>query len=123
MTQLETKRFTMTMKYVATVLAVVAVLLLGTATAHARKPLDVDCDLLAATNDAVDAFLDANGIQFRNVGDLFSSAIQDDAVFQQLSDLILLFSGGAISFESATQLISTNASCGLLRDLNDNVRD
>ncbi len=113
----------MTVKYVTTAMAVIAVVLLGTSTAHARKPLDVDCDLLAATNEAVNVFLDSEGIQFNSVGDLFSSAILDDAVFQQLSDLILFFSGGAIDFESATQAISTNGSCGLLRDLVNDVND
>ncbi len=113
----------MTIKYVTTALAVIAVLLLGTSTAHARKPLDVDCDLLAATNDAVNIFLDGEGLQFDSVGDLFSSAILDDAVFQQLSDLILFFSGGAIEFESASQAISTNAQCGLLDDLIGQVGD
>ena len=107
----------MTIKCVTTTLAVIAVLLLGTSTAHARKPLDVDCDVLAATNDAVNDFLDGEGIQFDSVGDLFSSAILDDAVFQQLSDLILFFSGGAIDFTSASQAITTNAQCGLLNDL------
>ncbi len=113
----------MTIKYVTTALAVIAVLLLGTSTAHARKPLDVDCDLLAATNDAVNIFLDGEGIQFDSVGDLFSSAIQDNAVFEILRDLILFFSGGAINFDSATQAISTNARCGLLQDLIDDVND
>jgi hypothetical protein len=113
----------MTIKHVSAALAVIAVLLLGTSTAHARKPLDVDCDLLEATNDAVNVFLDGQGVQFDSVGDLFSSAILDDAVFQQLSDLILFFSGGEIDFESATQAISTNGQCGLLRDLVNDVND
>ena len=38
--------------------------------------------------DAVDDFLDNEGIQFNNLGDLVSSAIQDEAVFDQLSALI-----------------------------------
>jgi len=113
----------MTIKYVTTGLAVIAVLVLGTSTAHARKPLDVDCDLLAATNDAVNVFLDGEGIQFDNVGDLFSSAIQDNAVFEILRDLILFFSGGEINFDSATQAISTNAQCGLLQELINDVND
>ena len=92
-------------------------------TADACRPLDVDCDLLAATNDAVNVFLDGEGIQFDSTGDLFSSAILDDAVFQILHDLVLFFSGGAIDFESPTQAISSNAKCGLLRDLIDDVND
>ena len=48
-------------------------------TAYA-KPLDVDCDLLEATNDAVDEFLDSQGIEFDNLGDLISSAIQDSSI-------------------------------------------
>ncbi len=103
--------------------AVTAGLLISVSTAHAGRPLDVDCDLLAATNDAVNDFLDAEGIQFDNLGDLLASAILDDAVFDQLSALILFFSGGAIDFQSATQAISTNARCGLIPQLVDNVND
>ena len=113
----------MTIRYVATSLAVTVGLLLGASTAHAARPLDVDCDLLADTNDAVNVFLDGEGIQFDSVGDLFSSAILDDAVFAILHDLILFFSGGEIDFQSATQAISSNAKCGLLQDLIDNVND
>ena len=110
-------------RYLLTALAVTAGLLFSVSTAHAGKPLDVDCDLLAATNDAVNDFLDANGIQFDNLGDLLSSAILDDAVFDQLSALILFFSGGEIVFDSASQAVSTNARCGLIRQLLDNIRD
>ena len=113
----------MTIRYVATTLAVTVGLLLGASTAQAKRPLDVDCDVLAATNDAVNVFLDQEGIQFDSVGDLFSSAILDDAVFAILHDLILFFSGGEIDFQSATEAISTNAKCGLLEDLIDNVND
>ncbi len=91
--------------------------------AHAAKPLDVDCDLLEATNDAVNDFLDGEGIQFDNLGDLVSSAIRDEDLFGQLGDLILLFSGGAIDFGSASQAVSTNAKCGLTPQLIDNIRD
>ncbi len=113
----------MTIKSVTTALAVIAVLLLGTSTAHARRPLDVDCDTLAAVNDAVNTILDDANVEFNSVGDLFSSAILDDAVFELLHDLILLFSGGAIDFDSASQAITTNAQCGLLPGLIDNVND
>ncbi len=113
----------MTMKCVATSLALIACLLLGASTAQAGRPLDVDCDLLEATNDAVNDFLDGEGIQFNNLGDLVSSAIVDDAVFEQLSALILFFSGGEIEFESASQAISTNARCGLIPQLIGNVND
>ncbi len=106
-----------------TVLAVTAALLVGVSTAHAKKPLDVDCDLLADTNDAVNVFLDGEGIQFDSVGDLFSSAIQDNAVFELLRDLILFFSGATIDFDSASQAITTNGKCGLLPGLIDNVND
>ncbi len=91
--------------------------------AHAAKPLNVDCDLLEATNDAVNDFLDSQGVQFDNLGDLVSSAIQDEEVFDQLSALILLFSGGEIEFTSASQAVSTNAKCGLIPQLIDNIRD
>ena len=110
-------------RYLFTILTVMAGLLLSSATAYANKPLDVDCDLLAATNDALNDFLDGEGIQFNNLGDLVSAAIQDETVFDQLSALILLFSGGEIEFMSASQAVSTNAKCGLIPQLIDNIRD
>ena len=113
----------MTIKFSAICLAVSAALLIGASTAYAKKPLNVDCDLLAATNDAVNDFLDANGVQFDNLGDLVSSSIQDDDLFDQLSALILLFSGGQIEFDSASQAVSTNAKCGLIPQLIRNIRD
>jgi hypothetical protein len=112
-----------TVKYITTALAVTVGLLIGVSTAHAERPLDVDCDLLAATNDAVNDFLDAEGIQFNNLGDLMSSAILDEEVFDQLSALILLFSGGEIEFTSASQAAATNSRCGLIPQLIDNIRD
>jgi len=110
-------------RYLLTTLAVTAGLLLSVSTANAKKPLDVDCDLLEATNDAVNDFLDIEGVQFNNLGDLISSSIQDEDVFDQLSALILLFSGGEIDFTSASQAVSTNAKCGLIPQLIDNIRD
>lgn len=106
-----------------TVLAVTTGLLFTVSTATAKKPLDVDCDLLEATNEALNDFLDTEGVQFNNLGDLISSAIQDEEVFDQLSALILLFSGGEIDFTSASQAVSTNAKCGLIPQLIDNIRD
>ena len=117
------ERCEMRTRYLLTTLAVTAGLLLSVPTAYAKKPLDVDCDLLEATNDAVNDFLDSEGIQFNNLGDLVSSSIQDEALFDQLSALILLFSGGEIEFTSASQAVSTNAKCGLIPQLIDNIRD
>ena len=113
----------MRIKYFISALAVTAGLLVMGSTAHADKPLAVDCDLLAATNEDVNAFLDGAGVQFRNLGQLVSAAILDDAVFQTLHDLILFFSGGAIDFESASQALTTNAKCGLIGQLLENIRD
>ena len=114
----------MTIKSLATALAVTAGLLFSVSTAHAARPLDVDCDLLAATNDDVNVFLDTmTNIQFDNLGDLVSSAILDDDIFNDLNALITFFSGGAISFDSASQAVSTNAKCGLIPQLIGNVRD
>jgi hypothetical protein len=110
-------------RYLFTTLAVTVALLFSVSTAYGKKPLGVDCDLLEATNDAVNDFLDGQGIQFKNLGDLVSSAIQDEDVFDQLSALILLFSGGEIEFTSASQAVSTNAKCGLIPQLIDNIRD
>ena len=110
-------------RYLLTALAVTAGLLFSVSTASANRPLDVDCDLLEATNEAVNDFLDAEGIQFDNLGDLVASAILDDAVFDQLSALVLLFSGGEIEFVSASQAVSTNAKCGLTPQLIDLIRD
>ncbi len=113
----------MTIKHLTTALAVMAGLLLSAPTAQAGRPLNVDCDVLAATNDAVNTFLDEAGVEFNSVGDLFSSAIVDDGVFEMLRDLILAFSVGEIEFQSASQAISTNAKCGLLPGLIDQVND
>ena len=46
-----------------------------------------------------------------------STALQDDATFDQLSALILFFSDGTIEFESTSQMVGTNAMCGLLPQL------
>ena len=92
-------------------------------TVFAAQALDVDCDLLEATNDAVNVFLDGEGTQFDNLGDLVSSAILDDDVFDVLNALITFFSGGAISFDSASQAIGTTAKCGLIPQLRRNVDD
>ena len=113
----------MTIKYLATALAVTVGLLVTVSTAHARRPLDVDCDVLESAVICADAILDANNVAFNSVGDLFSSAILDDAVFEQLNSLILFCSGGAIDFDSASQAISTVASCGLMPLLNDEIDD
>ena len=113
----------MTIKCIATAIAVTAGLLICVSTAHAARPLDVDCDLLAATNDAVNDFLDEQGVQFNNPGHLISTTVLDDSVFEQLRDLILLFSGGEIEFESASQAVATNGRCGLIPQLIDNIRD
>jgi hypothetical protein len=111
------------MKYLATIVGVAALLLINPLSADAAMPLDVDCDLLEATNDAVDDFLDAEGVQFDNLGDLVASSILDEEVFDQLSALILFFSGGEIEFTSASQAVSTNAKCGLIPQLINNIRD
>ena len=113
----------MTIKSLAAALAVTVGLLFSVSTAQAKKPLDVDCDLFASTIVAVDAFLTTINVDFDSIGDLFSSAILDDAVFQQLQSLILFFSGGALDFDSASQTISTVAKCGLMPLLNDEVND
>ena len=114
----------MTIKHFTTALAVTAGLLISVSTAHAAQPLDVDCDLLADTNDDVNVFLDTmTNIQFDNLGDLVSSAILDDDIFNDLNALITFFSGGAISFDSASQAVSTNARCGLIPQLIGNVND
>ncbi len=113
----------MTIKGLTTVLVMTVALLIGVSSAHAARPLDVDCDLLAATNDAVNDFLDGQGIQFDNLGDLISSAILDEAVFDQLNALFTLFSGGQITFGSASQAVSTNAWCGTIPRVIGNIRD
>ncbi len=113
----------MTIKCLVAALAVTAGLLFSVSTADAKRPLDVDCDVLASAIICADPILDANNVAFDGVGDLFSSAILDDAVFAQLSSLILFCSDGEIDFDSASQAISTVASCGLLPLLNDEIDD
>ncbi len=79
-------------------MAATAAFIIGAPSANASKPLDVDCDLLAATNDAVNDILDGAGTQFANVGELISDATLDEGVFNALSALILLASGGRNRF-------------------------
>ena len=112
----------MRIRYLVTALAVTVGLLFSVSTAHATQPLDVDCDVLESAVICADAILDANNVAFNSVGDLFSSAILDDAVFAQLNSLIL-FCSDAIDFDSASQGISTVASCGLMRLINDEIDD
>ena len=113
----------MTIKFLTTALAVTVGLLVMGSTARADRPLDVDCDVLAATNECVNAILDGAGVEFQNLGQLVSAAILDDAVFDTLDALILLCSGGAIDFESASQAVTTNAACGLIPQVIGNIRD
>ena len=113
----------MTTRCLTTALAAIAGFLISVSDAHAAKPLDVDCELLAATNECVDDILDGEGVQFQNLGQLVSSAILDDAVFDTLDALILLCSGGTIDFESASQAVTTNAKCGLIPQVIENIRD
>ncbi len=113
----------MTIKSLAISLFVTVGLLFTVSTAHAGRPLDVDCDVLESAVICADAILDANMVAFDSIGDPFSSAILDDAVFAQLNSLILFCSGGAIDFDSASQAISTVASCGLMPLLNGEIGD
>ena len=113
----------MTIKFLTTALALTAGLLVMGSTVHAGRPLDVDCEALAATNECVNAILDEQGVQFQNLGELVSAAILDEAVFEQLDALILLCSGGTIDFESASQAVATNAKCGLIGQLLENIAD
>ena len=104
---------------------VMSVVLVPTA-AHADKPLDVDCDVLAATLVAVDAFLEAlpvSPIDADSLGELLSTLQQDPALFAAVNGLIVAFSGGTLSFDAPTELLSTTAKCGLIPLLNDLVSD
>jgi hypothetical protein len=113
----------MTIKILTTALAMTAGLVVLGSTALAGPPLDVDCEALATTNECVNATLDEQGVQFQNLGDLVSSAILDEEVFDALDALILLCSGGAIDFESASQAVTTNAKCGLIPQVVGDIRD
>ena len=90
----------MGIRYLLATLAATAGVLISVSSTNAAMPLDVDCDLLEATNDSVNDFLDSEGVQFDNLGDLIASAIRDEEIFDQLSALILFFSGGEIDFTS-----------------------
>lgn len=105
----------MTKRVLAVATAAVMLLTLLPTAASAKKPLDVDCTVLAAAMMAVDGALDAGGeVQFDSVGDLNSSVKKDPELFALLAGGILGASGGAIDFTDAKQVIPTIASCGLL---------
>ena len=113
-----------TKKYVALAAVVTLCQFAGGQSAYAKKPLDVDCDVLDATNTAVNDFLDAgSGLDYTNLGSLLVAAMDDPALFGNLSGLIWAFSGGQIQFTSASQLLTTNAKCGLVPSLLDDIRD
>ena len=63
------------MRRTALFVSVGAIVMLLASGAMAKKPLDVDCDVLASANVCADAILDANNVQFDNLGDLVSVAI------------------------------------------------
>ncbi len=107
------------------VVLVGAVMLLPTA-AHADEPLDVDCDVLAATLVAVDAFLTAlpvSPIDVDSLGEFVSTLKKDPALFAAVNGLVVAFSGGTISFDAISQGVSTTAKCGLIPLLNELVKD
>jgi len=105
------------------VLIVGLALLIAMPSAHAMKPLDVDCDVLEYTIVEVDYFLDSEGLQFKSVGELFSAAIGDPLIFATLDGLILFYSNGTIDFESAAQAIATISKCGLMPMVIEEVAD
>lgn len=116
------------MKKVITITTVVLIvglaLLIAMPSAHAMKPLDVDCYVLEATIIEVDNYLDnVANIQYKSVGELFSAAIIDPVTFTALDGLILLYSDGTINFESAAQAIATISKCGLMPLLIEEVAD
>src|SRR5262245_11345434 len=113
----------MTIKILTTALAITAGLLVMGSTARDDQPLAGACEGLAATNECVNTMLDEQGVQFRNLGDLVSSAILDPGVFDALDALVLLCSGGTIDFGSASQAVTTNAKCGLIPQVIGNIRD
>ena len=118
---------TMRSRFVGLVLAgvVMFVGLVPTA-AHAEKPLDVDCDVLAATLVAVDAFLEAlpvSPIKADSLGELLATFNGDPGLFAAFNGLIVAFSGGTISFDSRSQMLSTIGKCGLVPLLNELVTD
>ena len=106
-----------------TALVIALGLLVSVPPANAKKPQNAECDLLAGTNDDLNGFLDAEGVQFNNLGALVSSAILDDKLFDDLNALYMVFSGGEIEFYSASQVVATNAKCGLIPQFIGHIRD
>lgn len=113
-------------KLIGLVMGVALLVGLVPAAAQADKPLDVDCDVLAATHVAVDAFLDAlpvSPIEADNLGEFLSTLEGDAGLFAAVNGLIVAFSGGTISFDSPIQMWNTTAKCGLMSLLNELVQD
>ncbi|MDH3471561.1 MAG: hypothetical protein OEM94_09625 [Acidimicrobiia bacterium] len=107
------------MKRLLLIVLVVALMMLGLmpAGAQAKKPLDVDCDLLATTitnvSDDTGLFADVS------VGQLLHAAKKDPVVFPLLNGLLFAYSGEVISFDSVSQGVTTIAKCGLVKHLID----
>ena len=113
-------------RLIGVVVGVVILVTLVPTVAQAEAPLDVDCDVLAATLVAVDAFLEAlpvPPIDTDSLGEFLSTLKKDPALFAAVNGLIVAFSGGTISFDSPSQMLSTTAKCGFVPLLNELVTD
>lgn len=105
----------MTIKRLTTVLAMTAALMFGVSTAHAKKPLDVDCNVLEQTLIVVDAGLPADS--FDSLGDLVSQAKKNEPLFDMLRGAIFVISDSLfmspILFTDPKEVVPTIAKCGL----------
>ena len=93
--------------------------------ASATKPLDVDCGELWAINDAADDFLDTvAGLQVTDRWGGVASIHDFSDTNAFFAFIAVTFVGIApISFDSASEFVSTNARCGLVKPIIDNLRD
>ena len=92
-------------------------LIFGASMANAAAPLDVDCNVLGATLEAVDSGLGDAGVDFDNLGDLVSQAKKDEDLFELLRGAIFMISRdyfmNPILFTDPKEVVPTVAKCGL----------
>lgn len=93
--------------------AFLAVGLIGLApsTAEAGSPQEIDCAVLENALVIIDG---SGSFEFNNLGDLISTAVTDEAVFDSLRNAIFALSGGTILFSEPSDALKGIARCKLM---------
>lgn len=103
-------------KYIGVALAMlVGSLAFVPSAASANKPLDVNCDVLKSALIQIDELAGEVFPEplFKNWGQVVSTVKSDQQLFEFLSTVVALFTGGQVIFTDPNQAQPTIAKCGL----------